>query len=66
MQIINCPINVFPEVGQAWEYFLRTRKDSLAFCAGSLYLVGEVKGFLGKSRAPGFVEAVGFKGGTDR
>lgn len=65
-QIINCPIKVFPEVGQAWEYFLRTRKDSLAFCAGSLYLVGEVKGFLGKSRAPGFVEAVGFKGGTDR
>ena len=46
-QVISCPVKVFPSVGQAWEYFLRTRGGSLAFCAGSLYLVGEVKGLLG-------------------
>lgn len=45
-QVVSCPVKVFPAVGQAWEYFLKTRGDSLAFCAGSLYLVGEVKGLL--------------------
>lgn len=45
-QVLKCPIRAFPAVGQAWEYFLKTRGDSLAFCAGSLYLVGEVKGLL--------------------
>ncbi len=45
-QVISCPVKVFPTVGQAWAYFLGTREDHLAFCAGSLYLVGEVKGLL--------------------
>ncbi len=40
------PVNVFPTVRQAWSYFLREKGDSLAFCAGSLYLVGEVKTLL--------------------
>lgn len=63
-QTLNCPIKVFPEVGQAWEYFLRTRKDSLAFCAGSLYLIGEVKGLLDNSSGTKPVEASDFKGGS--
>lgn len=53
-QILKCPIQVFPTVGQALEYFLKTRKDSLAFCAGSLYLVGEVKKLLGSEKGGGF------------
>ncbi len=52
-QVINCPIKVFPTVGQAWEYFLETRGDELAFCAGSLYLVGEVKALLGRDSHTG-------------
>lgn len=53
-QILKCPIQVFPAVGQALEYFLETRGDSLAFCAGSLYLVGEVKALLESDRDGGF------------
>ncbi len=40
---LGCPVDVFDTVGQAWEHFLREKGGSLAFCAGSLYLAGEVK-----------------------
>ena len=33
-------------VKEAWEHFLREKGDDLGFCAGSLYLVGEVKALL--------------------
>ena len=42
-QWLGCPVEAFDTVGQAWEHFLREKGDSLAFCAGSLYLAGEVK-----------------------
>ena len=41
-----CPVEAFPTVKEAWEYFLREKGDGLGFCAGSLYLVGEVKALL--------------------
>lgn len=39
-------VRVFPTVREAWNHFLREKGDDLAFCAGSLYLVGEVKTLL--------------------
>ena len=43
---LKCPVTEFDTVSQAWSHFLRTKGESLAFCAGSLYLVGEVKALL--------------------
>lgn len=40
------PVQVFPTVKEAWRYFMETKGQELAFCAGSLYLVGEVKSLL--------------------
>ncbi len=41
-----CPVAVCQSVAEAWEDFLKHRGDGLAFCAGSLYLVGAVKSLL--------------------
>lgn len=43
---VSVPVRVFPCVKEAWEYFMETKDEDLAFCAGSLYLVGEVKSLL--------------------
>lgn len=43
---IGCPVEVFDTVREAWDHFLSCRGDGLAFCAGSLYLVGEIKEIL--------------------
>lgn len=45
-ELLNCPVTVFPTVRQAWNHFLEEKGDGLAFCAGSLYLAGEVKSLL--------------------
>lgn len=45
-EFLSCPVEVFSTVRQAWERFLKEKGDGLAFCAGSLYLVGEVKSLL--------------------
>lgn len=44
---LDCPIEGFPGVEEAFHH-LRSRKekDDLAFCAGSLYLVGEIRQIL--------------------
>lgn len=43
-EFLACPITVFESVKEAWEHFLSVREGAISFCAGSLYLVGEVKG----------------------
>lgn len=43
---LACPVDAFDTVSRAWDCFLRRKGDGLAFCAGSLYLVGEVKALL--------------------
>lgn len=43
---LGCPVEAFDSVAEAWNHFLTTKGDGLAFCAGSLYLVGEVKALL--------------------
>jgi len=45
-QRLACPVEVFDTVAGAWNCLLEKKGDGLAFCAGSLYLVGEVKGLL--------------------
>lgn len=45
-QRLGCPVEAFSSVKEAWEHFLREKGDGPAFCAGSLYLVGEVKALL--------------------
>lgn len=45
-EVLSCPVAVFPTVLQAWHHFIKTKGDGLAFCAGSLYLAGEVKTLL--------------------
>ncbi len=43
---LDCPVTVCRTVEEAWEEFLKHRGDGLAFCAGSLYLVGAVRSLL--------------------
>lgn len=43
---LNCPVTVCDTVEEAWDEFLKHRGDGLAFCAGSLYLVGAVRSLL--------------------
>ncbi len=43
---LSCPVKVCASVEEAWADFLKYRGDGLAFCAGSLYLVGAVKSLL--------------------
>ncbi len=43
---LDCPVVVCGTVEEGWEDLLRHRGDGLAFCAGSLYLVGAVKSLL--------------------
>ncbi|MCI9636578.1 MAG: bifunctional folylpolyglutamate synthase/dihydrofolate synthase [Hungatella sp.] len=44
---LSCPVEAFDTVKEAWEHFLETKgQEGPAFCAGSLYLVGEVKALL--------------------
>ena len=43
---LACPVAVCQSVAEAWADFLKHRGDGLAFCAGSLYLVGAVKSLL--------------------
>lgn len=38
-----------PDVVRAFEAALRQRGDGMLFCVGSLYLVGEIKAYLGRS-----------------
>ncbi len=45
-QKLTCPVEAFDTVKEAWERLLATKGDGLAFCAGSLYLVGEVEALL--------------------
>lgn len=45
-QRLGCPVEAFDTVKEAWEHFLETKGQGPAFCAGSLYLVGEVKALL--------------------
>jgi len=44
------PVQVYSTVKEAWKCFRETKGEDLAFCAGSLYLVGEVKGLLKEER----------------
>lgn len=39
----NKPIHVFNTVKEGFEYGLETKDNRMLFCAGSLYLVGEIK-----------------------
>lgn len=43
---LACPVEVFDTVTKAWDCLLQKKGEDLAFCAGSLYLVGEVKALL--------------------
>ncbi len=43
---LGCPVEVCASVEEAWGSFLKHRGEGLAFCAGSLYLVGAVKSLL--------------------
>ncbi len=45
-QVLGCPVEEFSSVRGAWHRFIEVKGDSLAFCVGSLYLVGEVKTIL--------------------
>lgn len=42
----DVPVSAVPDVGQAFSVALEKKKDGLLFCAGSLYLVGEIKGII--------------------
>ena len=39
-------MKAFDTVAEAWDCLVQTKGEDLAFCAGSLYLVGEVKALL--------------------
>ncbi len=43
---LNCPVVICDTVAESWEDLLKNRGDGLAFCTGSLYLVGAVKSLL--------------------
>ena len=43
---LGCPVEAFDTVKDGWKCFLRNKGEGLAFCAGSLYLAGEVKALL--------------------
>ncbi|MCI9047536.1 MAG: bifunctional folylpolyglutamate synthase/dihydrofolate synthase [Hungatella sp.] len=43
---LSCPVKAFDTVAEAWDCLIQTKGEDLAFCAGSLYLVGEVKALL--------------------
>ena len=45
-EVLSCPVEVFQTVEEGWKHFLENQGDGLAFCAGSLYLIGEVKSLL--------------------
>lgn len=45
---LSCPVEGFETVKEAWDHFLAVKGEGPAFCAGSLYLVGQVKELLGK------------------
>ncbi|RHQ11877.1 bifunctional folylpolyglutamate synthase/dihydrofolate synthase [Lachnospiraceae bacterium AM48-27BH] len=45
-EVLNCPVEIFQTVEEGWKHFLENQGDGLAFCAGSLYLIGEVKSLL--------------------
>lgn len=43
---LGCLVEAFDTVKDGWKCFLRNKGEGLAFCAGSLYLAGEVKALL--------------------
>ncbi len=45
-KLVSCPVKTYDTVPEAWRCFLKEKDDGLAFCTGSLYLVGEVKTLL--------------------
>ncbi len=45
---LKCSVESFATVDEGWNHFLDTKGEGLAFCAGSLYLVGEVKEILAR------------------
>ena len=45
-EVLTCPVEVFQTVEEGWNHFLAHQGEGLAFCAGSLYLIGEVKSLL--------------------
>lgn len=47
----KAPVTAYGDVGEAFEAALAGRGDGMLFCAGSLYLVGELKAVLGRTRA---------------
>ena len=46
----DAPVVAEPEIDRAFERALELRGDGMLFCAGSLYLVGEIKAVIGNSR----------------
>lgn len=45
-QELDCPVEAFDTVEEAWRDFLDHKGEGLAFCAGSLYLIGNVMSLL--------------------
>lgn len=52
-QRLSCPVEAFDTVQEAWECLLSRKGDGLAFCAGSLYLAGQVKALLNDKKESG-------------
>jgi dihydrofolate synthase/folylpolyglutamate synthase len=42
----NVPVTAVPDIQEAFEEALHQKEEGILFCAGSLYLVGELKGIL--------------------
>ena len=45
---VKAPVEAVPQVKDAFRRALEEKRDSMLFCVGSLYLVGELKGLLAK------------------
>lgn len=43
---LSCPVEIILSVEDAWAHLIKHRGGGLAFCAGSLYLVGAVKSLI--------------------
>lgn len=46
--LADCPVEAFASAGEAFDHLMAVKKEDLAFCVGSLYLIGEIKRILNR------------------
>ncbi|MEG0566727.1 MAG: bifunctional folylpolyglutamate synthase/dihydrofolate synthase, partial [Hungatella sp.] len=48
---VSCPVERFADVEAAWKRLMSVKdEEDLAFCIGSLYLIGEIKQILRRNQ----------------